>query len=269
VARPRLVAKDGAAPGGAPVRFEGPPGNLQAVVRVPPSDRRSVAVSAAVPRGLGDGSRTLTAPLNAEWTTVRLLLPPHTPDGEYEAEVTWSGGTVPAVVVVRPHARVQVVPQDLRVSAAAGGTARASVVVHNAGNVPVDVRKATPVALEHENALDRAVVAGLTTDQTHLDRFGVAADSLAADLAGVARVVALTGAGTVAPGDAAQVDLEIRLPEGLEAGTTYIGTWAVGAQPVPLAVETTAAPSGSTASSRAVTRTSRSRGTRTTPKEKS
>lgn len=266
--RPRLVAKDGAPTGAAAVRFEGPPGNLQAVVRVPPSDRRSVAVSASLPRGLGDGSRTLTAPLNAEWTTVRLLLPPHTPDGEYDAEVTWSGGTVPAVLVVRPHAHVQVVPQDLRVSAAAGGTARASVVVHNAGNVPVDVRKATPVALEHENALDRAVVAGLTTDRTHLDRFGVAADSLAADLAGVARVVALEGAGTVAPGDAARVDLEIRLPEGLEAGTTYIGTWTVGVQPVPLAVATVGAPSASTSSSRAPTGSSRSRGTRATPKEK-
>ncbi len=219
------------------VRFEGEPGNVQALVPLPPADRLSVSVACELPEGLGEQVRTLTAPVGADWTTVRLLLPPSTPAGEYRAEVTWRDGSLPGVVVVRGDERLQAVPDDLAVRARAGESATASVVLHNGGNVGVDVRKVYVVPLEESEALDRAIIAGLTTDRQAVDRFGVAADSLAGSQAGVARTVVTQGAGPLGPGETRQVDLELRMPEGLEAGTPYSGTWTVGRLDVPVEVE--------------------------------
>ncbi len=219
------------------VRFEGEPGNVQALVHLPPADRLSVSVACDLPKGLGEQVRTLTAPVGADWTTVRLLLPPATPAGEYQAELTWRDGTLPGVVVVRGDERVQAVPADLALRARAGEAVPASVVLHNGGNVGVEVRKVYVVALEESEALDRAIIAGLTTDKQAVDRFGVAADALAGSQAGVARTVVTRGAGALAPGETRQVDLELRMPEGLEAGTSYSGTWTVGRLDVPVEVE--------------------------------
>jgi hypothetical protein len=197
-------------------------------------------VSAELPEGQGDALRTLTAPMGADWTNVRLLIPGSVPAGEYAGELTWSDGSFPVVIAVRADTRVHVVPPDLRVRAGGGQTATVSVVVHNAGNVPVEVRKVDAVALEHSRALDRAIIAGLTGKARHLDRFGVAADSLADDQVGVARAVVVGGGGTVAPGETREVVLELRLPDKLDAGTTYAGNWSVGGVEVPVLVEAVA-----------------------------
>jgi hypothetical protein len=244
VPRPRLVTQDEGPPGSSePVlRFDGEPGDVQALVAIPSAERLSVKVFVDLPGDLGGAVRTLTAPLHADWTTVRLLLPDQTPEGEYAARLDWSGGSIPAMVVVREHVRVHVVPPSLKVRAGAGRAVGAQVTLYNAGNVALDVRKVFPIALEHIQALDRAIIAGLTSKQTHLDRLGVLADSLASDQVGVVRAVVLEGGGTLAPGQTQQLVLELRMPETLEAGTTYSGLWLVGGVDVPLVVDAVARP---------------------------
>jgi hypothetical protein len=247
--KPRLVANDEATTSLMQlVRFDGQPGNVQALVPVPAAQRRSVAVSADLPDGLGAQIRALTAPLSDDWTTVRLLLPAQTPHGEYRGELTWAGGTIPAVVVVRRHARVHATPGDLRVQAFPGEEVKATVALHNAGNVAVDVRRVFVVPLEHINALDRAIIAALTSAQTHLDRFGIAADSLASDQVGLVRLIVVEGEGPIAPGHTQQTVLELRMPETLEPGTTYSGSWLVGGLEVPIVVDAVPAPAGAAAS---------------------
>jgi len=263
VARPKRVANGNEGGDASLVRFEGEPGNAQALVPIPPSLRLSINVAADLPRGRGVQIRTLTAPLSEAWTTVRLLLPVQTPAGEYDGELTWSGGKNRVVIAVRSDLRVLVVPPDLRVSAAGGGAVTATVVLHNAGNVDLEVRKVYAIALEHHRALDRAIIAGLTSEQTHLDRFGAAAESLVTDQAGVVRAVTLEGAGAVSPGEARQLVLELRMPESLESGTTYSGTWLVGGLDVPVVVD--AVPPVNPGPSRP----QRARAARKTTKEKS
>jgi hypothetical protein len=215
---------------------------VQALVELPAAQRLSIGVTVDLPDGGGDRVRTLTAPRSAAWTSVRLLLPDQTPEGEYQARLEWSGGTMPAVVAVRAHPKVLVVPATVNLRAAGGDAVTLTVAVHNAGNVGLEIRKVYPVALEHIRALDRAIIAGLTSEQTHLDRFGVVADSLAGDQAGLIRAVVTDGAGTVPPGHTQQVALELRMPPSLAAGTTYSGLWLVGDTEVPVVVEALAGP---------------------------
>jgi hypothetical protein len=260
VPRPRLVANDEAPASDARVvRFDGEPGNVQALAPIPGAERLSVSVAADLPGGLGGQIRALTAPLSDGWTTVRLLLPAQTPGGEYGGTLTWSGGTMPAVVVVRPYARVHSVPPDLRVQAFAGGAVSATVTLHNAGNLAFDVRSVFVVPLEHIHALDRAIIAALTSAQTHLDRFGIAADSLAGDQVGIVRAVVVAGAGIVAPGETHTVALELRMPDSLEPGTTYSGSWSVGGLDVPVVVDAVPKPGAAASAASAPSRAAVSR----------
>ncbi|MEP7054071.1 MAG: hypothetical protein ABI912_02340 [Actinomycetota bacterium] len=221
-------------------RFEGEPGNLQTVVAVPAADRRSVAVVAQLPKGVAGQIRTLTAPVGESTTKVRLLLPAQTPAGSYHGELSWSGGTMPAVVVVRKHSKITAIPHDLVISAAAGEVAEAGVVLHNAGNAAVELHKTYAVPLEHADALDRAIIAGLVTDRGSVERFGVAADSLADSQVGVARLVLREGATTLPPGESHTIQVELRLPDQLAPGTAYAGTWSVDGVDVPVEVVTPA-----------------------------
>ena len=95
--RPRLVTQDEGTPesSGPVLRFDGEPGDEQALVAIPSAERLSVTVSVDLPGDLGDAVRTLTAPVHADWTTVRLLLPDQTPEGEYTGRLDWSGGSIP------------------------------------------------------------------------------------------------------------------------------------------------------------------------------
>ncbi|MEU9918988.1 hypothetical protein [Streptomyces sp. NPDC051001] len=220
--------------------LEGEPGEVKGLVPWQPSIRRSVQVSV---EGLEPGSiRVLTAPMGDGHTEIRLLMAAGTPPGEYPARLVSAEGSLNARVRVRSCARVRVHPADLLVEGVPGADVPVTVYLLNEGNVPADPGRVGVVALEEEDAVERAIVAGLMGEARSVERFGTAADVIAAAQAGTVRVVAPGRPKSMPPGAGYALSVDFRLPEGLTPGRSYDGTWQVCGQPVPVRVTVTEQP---------------------------
>lgn len=228
-------------------RLVGPPGDVRGVVDVPPQARRSIVVapgSRSGKDGTWPGARVLTAPAGVAATEVRLLLPEDTPPGSVDAEVLWDGGAIAATVEVLGDDRVDVRPHDLRVVGAPGDEVPVQVHVAARGNVPVDVPKVGVLAFERAETLQRAIVAALTAHKGGLDRWAAAADAVADDQSGAARVVVGDGAGPLGPAEQRWVSAVVHVPAGLEPGSSHVATWLVAGTRVRVQVDVAAPPPG-------------------------
>jgi len=228
-------------------RLVGPPGDVRGVLDVPPDARRSIVVapgSRSGKDGSWPGARVLTAPAGVGATEVRLLLPEDTPPGPVDAEVLWDGGAIAATVEVLAEERVDVRPHDLRVTGAPGDEVPVQVHLAARGNVPVDVPKVGVLAFERAETLQRAIVAALSTKKGGLDRWAAAADAVADDQSGVARVVVGEGAGPLGPAEQRWVGAAVHVPAGLEPGSSHVATWLVAGTRVRVQVDVVAPPPG-------------------------
>ncbi|MDM7853545.1 hypothetical protein [Cellulomonas alba] len=228
-------------------RLVGPPGDVRGVVDVPPEARRSIVVapgSRSGKDGSWPGARVLTAPAGVGATEVRLLLPDDTPPGPVDAEVLWDGGAIAATVEVLAEERVDVRPHDLRVVGAAGDEVPVQVHLTAHGNVAVDVPKVGVLAFERAETLQRAIVAALSADKGGLDRWAAAADAVADDQSGVARVVVTEGAGPLGPAEQRWLSAAVHVPTGLEPGSSHVATWLVAGTRVRVQVDVAAPPPG-------------------------
>ena len=99
------------------------------------------------------------------------------------------------------------------------------MVVANSGNVACEIGKALTFGLFNVHGAERAIGAALRQNEQsgekRLDRF---MDEFADQHAGVVRIQVLGGSGSIAPGEARPLKLNLHLPSGIKADQTYSGT---------------------------------------------
>jgi hypothetical protein len=171
-------------------------------------------------------------PGQARRATVNLGIEPQTPPGEYRGEVEVSGQVRPVVVHVTESILLDVTPTPVVVENRPGETMTKRVVFHNGGNVPLDIGEIGGVPLDDELLECRSLRAALGQWE---DRGGTVEGFLAESIrqareilrrAGVLRVHNPTPV-TLEPGDVRPIDLEIRVPDGLDKRTRYQGSAAL------------------------------------------
>jgi hypothetical protein len=213
--------------------FSGTPSRVQALV---PVDADQLA-GASVRLELADGPLDVPALAVATapgHSTVRLLSAQPLPAGRYRARFVTPDDAMDANVEVLGKARLRPFPPRLEIEAR--GETEVSIDLLNTGNVDLDVAEAYAVPLEVAGTLGRAIVDGIKTKERGVQRWGVAADSIASSQAGVARLAVREGVGAVKPGESRRVVGVVRLPDKIEGGETYVGSWRLDGRNVPLRI---------------------------------
>lgn len=157
---------------------------------------------------------------------LRFALPDSTPPGTYEGAVQVGKERYPVVVDVEAYPQLLLSPPQLLLQAEPGVELEAHLSLLNVGNVPCDVGRSQTFGLFDVHGAERSIGAALRNrsakGERRLDRF---AEELATSHGGLVRVAVREGSGTLPPGELRELKLTLRLPDGLEPGRTYSGTW--------------------------------------------
>ncbi|MCC6316994.1 MAG: hypothetical protein IT361_04810 [Gemmatimonadaceae bacterium] len=210
------------------ILLTGSPTNLTAVVPFDAGAERSVPVSLTV-EGASTIYRGALRPHGRGQSEVRLRLPADTPPGRYDGEATFDGKPRRVYVEVEPVVRVRVQPKQSVVSGAAGTSVSLALNVVNSGNTGVEIPQIDAFDLDdasgQDRALGRALRAQLASGESRVERFF---DEMRADHGGEARVSVKRGSGLLAPGESRELSANVELPDTLNAGRTYEGSWLIG-----------------------------------------
>jgi hypothetical protein len=167
----------------------------------------------------------LRRPKGPEPASVRMRFASTTPPGTYRGEIRVGELTIPTTAEVQPRAQLRADPSRLALTGAAGADLSANVLLTNAGNVTVRLPERSRVGLLAAGAWGDAFWFALTEPNGEgARRFERFVEGLADRAAGLAEI-RLGAARTLDPGASERLELSIRLPDRLEAGTTYHGTW--------------------------------------------
>lgn len=209
-----------------------------------PGERRVVVRDAQVRGGPFGTSRGGAAPVQQlgpivlragqmQRIPLSFALDPHCPPGQYECELEISGYVRKVQMNVTEEVALEISPSPIVVENSPGEKIAKQVVISNLGNVPLTIGEIGAVLIEDEFAdcrTARAAIAAAGDEIESLDDYyGQLAKeykTLFEDI-GLLRVHNLTGVVELQPGDVRWIDLEIRVPEGLEKRTRYFGRTAV------------------------------------------
>jgi hypothetical protein len=159
---------------------------------------------------------------------LKFALAPETPPGEYHSHLQLADRSIPVVFHVVERLALEISPSQLVLRNEAGATIAKQVVLHNRGNVPLDIDELSAIPLDDELLncrILRGVAAAVDGEaETNLDTVlaAFARHSRAAlDQAGILRVRNRSGKLTLQPGEIRSITLEFRLPETLEKRSRY------------------------------------------------
>jgi hypothetical protein len=148
-----------------------------------------------------------------------------TPPGRHEAVIMVGGQRRRAILEVRPHRSVELSPQSVELTGAAGQAVSETFLFENRGNVPVELGAVGLVVLQEQEQVCRSLQHALAAaDGKGYEAF---LDALVNDLArkrvDLMRVRAAGGRREIAPGAADEVTLEFHIPGNVASGRTYRG----------------------------------------------
>lgn len=165
--------------------------------------------------------------------SLSLSLDPYTPPGEYQAEVDVAGQTQPVVMLVTEKVLLRISPPEVVVENLPGQKIKKQVVLSNRGNVSLHFGEFGAIYLDDELLVCRtlrAAAASVDDELRPLEEY-LATILLSAkhvaESSGILRVHNLTGEITLQPGETRAVDLEIRVPQGLDKRGRYLGVLAL------------------------------------------
>jgi len=218
-----------------PVQLRGHPGQLSTVLRLPP---RAVASRAS--------SRSSSCSVNLQgvdvrWASIReigsaspglsvlrIKLPVATPPGAYKGTVLVGDNEVPIVVDIEPRPRLRLFPRSFKASVAPGAVLNANFTVLNTGNSSIAIEKEYRFCVFERGGIDRAFYVALASDQVPSERrIDRLVNELSASHGGRVRLEIESGEGELAPGEARDLRVALRLSDRLRAGQTYSGTWKI------------------------------------------
>lgn len=199
---------------------------------VPPALLEAGPVGSVTLKLPGDVARLTPAPLHvapvgSAAAYLRFSLPETTPPGSYSGTAELGGAEYPVVAEVEPYVSLRVAPTILTFSGAPGDSVNVHVTVLNDGNVVCAIRRAYAFGLFDQEGIEAAFGRGFRDDTAKGDRrFDRFVEALA-DHHELARLQVVEGAGELQPGEVRALTLSIQLPEELETGHTYQGTWTL------------------------------------------
>lgn len=213
----------------------------------------------------GKGARTLAAARPGPGPVVRLhpgiirpghigpvsltvALDPHTPPGEYQAEVEIAGQMQPVTLHVTERTSISVSPAVLVIENNPDQTIAKRIVVSNLGNVPLNLGKIGAVYLDDDLLICRTLrhaAASVGDDlrpvEEYLARILLSAKQVA-ERSGILRVYSRTEDITLQPGEVRPIDLEIRVPPTLDRRGRYRGVIAMHTASLSFVIVPTAGP---------------------------
>ncbi|CAD5371611.1 hypothetical protein RA210_U160017 [Rubrivivax sp. A210] len=210
---------------GAPAtpRFMGPPGRL----RLAGVDARQWAQVEGVqlPEALQPRRARPALRRGGDPARARLRLPPDTPPGRYDITLALAGGKSQcASVDVQARPRLRVTPSALRLTAAAGASACAALLLENRGNVPVEIGPVLVAGLFDDDGIEAAMASVYNLDSHDVNKIvGHAFSKLREAHGGLLKLRVRQGAGPLAVGERRVLELEARLGEKLVPGHGYHG----------------------------------------------
>lgn len=213
-----------------PLRFRGAPPGLETLA--PPAllaGAEGAAVTLRLPGEVTELARMPlhAAPVGTAGAYLRFSLPETTPPGSYTGTAALGGAEYPVVAEVEPHVSLRLTPMLLTLEAEAGAEADAHVTILNDGNVAYEIGRAYAFGLFNPEGIEAAFGAGFREDTARgAGRFDRFVETLA-DHHEFARLQVSEGAGPLEPGEVRNLALGIRLPDRLERGRTYQGTWSL------------------------------------------
>ncbi len=222
--------------------FRGPPRRLRLETELPefrdahfePDAELSAVLSRASPfHARTDGEGRLRG--------ARARFDRSTPPGEYHARLVSADAELPVVVHVEAHPRLRISPAVLVFSAAEGSKPRATVILTNKGNVPLDIPAATTVSLCRDDGLDDALTSALLTDSDEFEElFRHFVERLRALHGGLLPLRFLSGSGLLAAGRSVAAVVEAEFSPRLAAGHGYHGGIVIHGSRLQVAVTVTA-----------------------------
>jgi hypothetical protein len=226
---PLSLGEEGAARTLAAARPEaGPPPAVQPRVRLSPG---------------------IIRPGHAGPVSLSLALDPHTPPGEYQAEVEIAGQLQPVTLIVTERVDLRISPAVVVVENRPDETIFKQIVVSNLGNVPLRIGKIGAIFLDDELLVCRTLrhaAASVGDDlrpfEEYLARILLSAKQVA-ERSGILRVYSRTGEVLIQPGEVRPIDLEIRVPATLDRRGRYRGVSALYTASLTFLVVPTAGPS--------------------------
>jgi hypothetical protein len=219
------------AAGREPLGFRGGPLRVSAVL---PGGAAPTGPATARLTPVNAGARGAGTPAEVEPVVipfhdrVMMQLPRDTPPGTYRGVLTLGGVERPIVAEVEPRVFLRAAPPSLELTGGPRQRVTATMVLMNRGNVAVEVGRAHAFSLFDEGgiecAIGRAAVARLRPGERRIDRF---ADALAEMHGGLVRMSVDPGKGPVQPGETRALRLSLTVPERLQPGHAYSGSWAL------------------------------------------
>jgi hypothetical protein len=222
--------------GPGPFALSGRPPSLEGVVELINNTEQSRELTAIPLKNVALGSHrgpvpdhvTTLAQLGPRGRTraiMRLTLDPATPPGRYEAQLGGGAQTERVLIQVLANWQLRVIPDAISVAASAGETLRLQVVFTNHGNMALELPATRSIDLDDTRGLIQLanVVArevGKEGFTKFLDRF---VHEWADDAVPPAEVQIKPRGHLIRPGETAEIELTIRLPETLKKGRTYRG----------------------------------------------
>jgi hypothetical protein len=212
-------------PANEPLRLRGTPGQLTGFVPLPQQSEVPLPVDLEF-ANIAQPEVTLQETEGAARLT--LSVAHTTPPGTYEGKVRVGDQEHPLILEVEPRVRLRVDPRRLHFEAAPGATREAELLVTNLGNVAREIRGVDAFGLFDTGGLDRAIGRAFAAEPPKGERrLDVIADAAAEGFGGLVRIKVESGAGELAPGESRNVHLTLALPEGIEQGRQYWGTWTL------------------------------------------
>jgi hypothetical protein len=179
---------------------------------------------------------------------LRLDLDPHTPPGEYQAEVQIADKMQPVVVHVTERVALRIRPSELVIENQPEQKISKRIIATNLGNVPLTIGEIGAIFLDDDllycrtlRAASAAVGDELRPLNEYLAQILLSAKEVAAS-SGILRVQNKTGTIILQPGETVPIDLEIRVPPGLDRRGRFRGVAAINTADVTFIIVPTSGP---------------------------
>jgi len=221
----------------APLPFRGTPILIEGLV---PFGYQSILNGAVVRVTLNSnkekGPETLnvqTVPSGKTATMVRFSVDESTPSGTYAGDLYAGDIHFPITAEIEGRQQVQITPSRLSLSGLPGSQLTVQMTAVNGGNVPATIGESSGFGLFDIHGAERAIGDALRSNDSYGKESGERRvdrlfDQFAKEHGGLARVQFREGAGPLAPGEYRRLQALIRLPDAIQLGHTYSGTWSIG-----------------------------------------
>ena len=214
------------------LRFRGLPSGVECISTIdfgvtrnqkPPS---RLAVKS--PRGEVPSSDLRIFYVSAGVSRLWFPLPPYTPHGTYDGNVTIGESKFPITIDVEPYENLVLSPSQLNIVAAPGDQITTHFTLANAGNISCDIGKAHAFGLFDVEGAERAVGATLRdTTPEGRDKVNRLMERFTDEYAGFVRLQIEEGDGSLGAGEVRELTVRLRLPDNMKLNHAYTGTWVL------------------------------------------